>query len=219
MKVEVTAGLFSLVVALAASQPARAAFVSINDAVPDPNIAFSLNDFEGGFQINSLIVQEGLHNPKTVTISELATPGITAIDGAAENDFSAVWILGGPIVPENETVFFTEPGGGISDVLHFTYTTDASTGRGHLDGSVISDTETPLSVADLDAAGIFATKTLSEATAFAGGKAFDFSNTNITANFTSDVPEASTWAMLLIGFAGLGLAGYRRASAKTSIVG
>jgi len=215
MKVEVTAGLFSLVVALAASQPVRAAFVSINDAVPDPNIVFSLDDFEQGFQINGLTVQEGLHNLNTVTISELAQPGINAIDGAAENDFSAVWITRGSITPESQTVFFTEPGGGISDVLHFTYTTDASTGRGHLDGSVISDTETPLSVADLNAAGIFATQTLSEAAAFGGGKVFDFSNTNITANFTSDVPEASTWAMLLIGFAGLGLAGYR-ASRKSA---
>lgn len=208
-------GLFSLAIALAASQPARAAFVSINDAVPDPNIVFSLNDFEEGFQINGLTVEEGLRNPKTVTISELAQPGINEIDGAAENDFSAVWILGGPIVPENETVFFTEPGGGISDVLHFSYTAASDGVHGHLDGSVISDTEAPLSVADLNAAGIVATKTLSEATAFAGGKVFAFSNTNITANFTSDVPEASTWAMLLIGFAGLGLAGYR-ASRKSA---
>jgi hypothetical protein len=29
----------------------------------------------------------------------------------------------------------------------------------------------------------------------------------------STVPEPSTWAMMLIGFAGLGYAGYRRASA------
>ncbi len=213
MRAQVTAGLFSVAMALAASHPASAAFVSINDAIPDPNILFSMNDFEEGFQINSLTVQSGLGSPTTATVSELARPGINAIDGAAENDFSAVWILGGPIVPENETVFFTEPGGGISDVLHFTYT--ESGGHGHLDGSVISDTETPLSVADLNAAGIFASETLSEATAFAGGKVFDFSNTNITANFTSDVPEASTWAMLLIGFAGLGLAGYR-ASRKSA---
>jgi hypothetical protein len=26
-----------------------------------------------------------------------------------------------------------------------------------------------------------------------------------------DAPDASTWAMMVIGFAGLGLAGYRRA--------
>ena len=30
---------------------------------------------------------------------------------------------------------------------------------------------------------------------------------------SSDVPEPSTWAMMLLGFAGLGLAGYRRAKA------
>jgi hypothetical protein len=173
-----------------------------------------MNDFEFGFQINSLTVQQGLGNLTTSTVSELATAGINSIDGAAENDFSAAWILGGPIVATNQTVFFTEPGGGISDVLHYTYSQDAN-GNGHLDGTVISDTETPLSVADLNAAGIFATQTLSEATVFAGGKAFDFSNTNITANFTSDVPEASTWAMLLIGFAGMGLAGYR-ASQKSA---
>jgi hypothetical protein len=31
----------------------------------------------------------------------------------------------------------------------------------------------------------------------------------------SDVPESSTWAMLLIGFAGLGFAGYRRARTRS----
>ncbi len=33
---------------------------------------------------------------------------------------------------------------------------------------------------------------------------------------TSGVPEVSTWAMLLVGFAGLGLAGYRQ-SRKASV--
>ena len=32
--------------------------------------------------------------------------------------------------------------------------------------------------------------------------------------FRSDVPEASTWAMMLLGFAGLGYAGFRRAGAR-----
>jgi hypothetical protein len=31
--------------------------------------------------------------------------------------------------------------------------------------------------------------------------------------FNSAIPEPSTWAMMLIGFAGLGFAGYRRAKA------
>jgi hypothetical protein len=35
---------------------------------------------------------------------------------------------------------------------------------------------------------------------------------NPTGFYVEGVPEASTWAMMLIGFAGLGLAGYRRTS-------
>ena len=36
------------------------------------------------------------------------------------------------------------------------------------------------------------------------------------ASFTlTAVPEASTWAMMLVGFAGLGLAGYRRTAMRT----
>jgi hypothetical protein len=33
-----------------------------------------------------------------------------------------------------------------------------------------------------------------------------------SAQLTTGVPEPSTWAMMLIGFAGLGYAGYRRAT-------
>ena len=35
-------------------------------------------------------------------------------------------------------------------------------------------------------------------------------------NVASDVPEPSTWAMMVLGFAGLGFAGYRR-SRKTAV--
>jgi len=37
-----------------------------------------------------------------------------------------------------------------------------------------------------------------------------FSNTTLTDDVTSAVPEASTWAMMMLGFAGLGLVSYRR---------
>jgi PEP-CTERM motif len=33
------------------------------------------------------------------------------------------------------------------------------------------------------------------------------------------VPEASTWALMLIGFAGLGIAGYRASQKRASAVG
>ena len=97
-------------IALLAAQPARAAAVFICDfsvcGSPDPNITFSANDFEGSFQLNSLTIQSGLNNPTTTLVSENAFPGVNAIDGAAENDFSGTWTLGASIVPENETVFF-----------------------------------------------------------------------------------------------------------------
>jgi hypothetical protein len=35
----------------------------------------------------------------------------------------------------------------------------------------------------------------------------------------SPVPEPSTWAMMLLGFAGLGFAGYRRARAGRATLG
>jgi len=36
-------------------------------------------------------------------------------------------------------------------------------------------------------------------------------NSDVSGNFSSSVPEPSTWAMMLLGFVGLGYAGYRRA--------
>jgi hypothetical protein len=55
--------------------------------------------------------------------------------------------------------------------------------------------------------------------AFAPGQAFTaiaFSNGQVIGggtSFVTNVPEPSTWAMMLVGFAGLGFAGYRRSKA------
>ncbi|MGA9847413.1 MAG: PEP-CTERM sorting domain-containing protein, partial [Roseiarcus sp.] len=52
---------------------------------------------------------------------------------------------------------------------------------------------------------------LSEIITLSGSSGSSFSfNGSITATVTA-VPEPSTWAMLLLGFAGVGCAGYRRA--------
>jgi hypothetical protein len=40
---------------------------------------------------------------------------------------------------------------------------------------------------------------------------FAYADMHVSTLTVSEVPEPSTWAMLLIGFAGLGYAGYRRA--------
>ena len=49
------------------------------------------------------------------------------------------------------------------------------------------------------------------------GSSFSF-NGSITATVTA-VPEPSTWAMLLLGFAGVGCAGYRRATRRRATFG
>jgi len=38
------------------------------------------------------------------------------------------------------------------------------------------------------------------------------SKLKITADFTAGVPEPSTWAMMILGFAGVGFMAYRRRS-------
>jgi hypothetical protein len=42
---------------------------------------------------------------------------------------------------------------------------------------------------------------------------FTFSHVTLTDDVTSAVPEPSTWAMMVLGFAGVGLFGYRRTRA------
>jgi hypothetical protein len=41
-------------IALIAPRPAGAAALDINDTGPEPNIVFTMNDFEGGFSIDGV---------------------------------------------------------------------------------------------------------------------------------------------------------------------
>ena len=165
-----------IAIALAgANRPATAASFVICDAPgcgsPDPNITFSSSGFDI-FVINGFVVPQ----PSTIVHSENGT----SLGSTTQILFSGLWTPGGPITSTSQTIFFTESGGGVSDVLRYIYT--QAGGDGILLGSVISDTGTPFSVAALNAAGIHATQTVSESTV-----PFDFNSTGITASFRSDV--------------------------------
>lgn len=171
--------------------PAKAAFLGINDTTE--HVTVSLNDFEFGFHINGNLAQVGTNSPRVVPVPEAFS-------------FDGSWILGGPLqdsgIPHN--VFFVEAGtpGLISDILTYTYF--EQNGLGHIEGRFTSDTE-GTTLGTLPAVlGAFDRVVLED------GSAFDFSNTNITAQATSDaetvpLPSSAWGGIALLGLAG----GYR----------
>ena len=90
--------------------------------------------------------------------------------------------------------------------MTFLATPTAEFWDGFLSGFMISGV---LLAADLAAVGMAPTATAPE------GQLFVFSNAFVRAQVLgSPVPEASTWAMMMLGFAGLGYAGWRRSASS-----
>jgi hypothetical protein len=58
---------------------------------------------------------------------------------------------------------------------------------------------------------IFTDSAITKLTFFSNQKAFEFDNLTVAA-----VPEASTWAMMILGFLGLGFLGYRKSARSSS---
>jgi hypothetical protein len=199
MKTLLTIGFLGIGVAVAA--PAQAASLVICASPlcgsPSGQTTFSLNDFENAFDVNGGEVQAGLGNPGSTSVPQVGS----FVDGAAQNTFSGSWIDLGASTPVSATVFFTDTSGAISDVLNYNYSA-SSGGNGSISGFVITGA---LTAADLASVGITPTSTAPER------ELFTFNNAFITASIQTGVPEPSTWAMMLLGFAGLGYAGYRKA--------
>jgi hypothetical protein len=188
-------------IALIAPRPASAASIDINDTGPDPNIVFSVSDFEGGFVLDGVTIQSGAGNSAAVTVSEVsATAPVPII-----HTFSADWVTGG-LVPSSNVIAFAENGisplQGVSDILTFTYSVGDL--GGHLEGTFESDLDPGLLTLPTGTVGV-----ASEATPFI------FNNGNITADARSDVePAPEPGSLLLLGSALLGF-GFLRFRRKT----
>jgi hypothetical protein len=210
MKLRFSLGLVLSGFTFLAAQPVLAASLSINDTGPDPNVVISAGQFEGGFSVNGTQIQPPSNVATgSVTVSENGS----FVNGAAQNTFSGSWEDPTGFTAANQTVFFLDSGGNISDVLHYVYTATTVDGvaGGLLTGYFISDNDSvgALSGAALAALGITPTQTVSETSPFI------FDNSFLTASAQSNadaggVPESSTWAMMIVGFATLGFAAHRR---------
>jgi hypothetical protein len=200
MKRLLATGLAISAVALFAPRPANAASLTINDAL-ETGILFSVGQFDTG--VGFVLDGTQILAPSLGTASALVSEG-TPATGPITHTFMGQFLTAGAFAaPTSGVIAFLEVGGGISDILTFSYTggggTPGAFGVGTLTGSFVSDLEGGTLVAPPNATFVFE------------GAPVTFNNTNITASAISDaeaVPEPAS--LVLLGTGLLGVLRYSR---------
>jgi PEP-CTERM motif len=199
MKHLLATGLAISAVALITPKAANAASLTINDAL-ETGIVFSVGQFDRGvgFVLDGTTILAPSLGSAEATVSE-GTPAT----GPITHTFTGQFLTGGALVaPTSGVIAFVEAGGGISDILTFTYTGGGAGAIATLTGSFVSDLEPGGSLVAPPGATL-----VSESVPFT------FNNTNITASAVSDVdavPEPASLVLL-----GTGLLGVLRYTRKT----
>lgn len=82
----------------ATSATVNAAAFTIDDTSPNETLTYSMNDWEGGFSLNGVLVQQGLNNPASLTFPETDTP----------DSFTGTWITNGAQGQVSGSVYLVE---------------------------------------------------------------------------------------------------------------